>query len=173
MDFSLITGAISSLTSAKKLADAALQVRDFNQASAAISQINDQLLEAQQRLFAHNAALLMLQQQHFEATNEIRELKEALAERGRYSLFELSEGVFVYRVHQVPQQGGTTEPGEAEPQHYLCQGCFDKGIKSVLQKGSRVGHLYLLCPQCDSKFPTGAYVKPPDLKVRRARSPYL
>lgn len=171
MDFSLITGAISSLGTAKKLADAALDVRDFNNAATAIAQITEQLLDAQQRLLAHNAALLELQQEHFEATKELRKLREALAERERYSLFELSPDVFVYRVDVPPQLGGTTEPGDPKPKHYLCQRCFDKGVKSVLQGLSKVGRITLTCTECNTQFPTGKYVKPAQRVMRVNRSP--
>lgn len=148
MDLASISTAVSALKAAKDIGQAAVAFRDFNQAAGAIAQINEQLLKAQDSLFTHNAQLMELQQQHFEAREELRKLKEALAEKARYTLFEISPGEFVYRSDVVPQQGGSGEPGAAQPLHYLCQTCFDKGSKSVLQKpGDR-----LYCPLCKTAY---------------------
>lgn len=158
MDVSDITGAISALTTAKQLAQGALALREFNDSAGAIAQINEQLLKAQERLFAHNAQLMQLQQEHFETSKELGKLKEALAERGRYSLFELSPHIFVYRVNVTPELGGAVDPRGTEPQHYVCQPCFDKGIKHVLQGLNHFGSLYLVCGGCKSRYFTGEKV---------------
>ena len=42
-----------------------------------------------------------------------------------------------------------------EIQHYLCQPCFDKGIKAVLQKFGSFGSISLRCPICETCFDTG------------------
>lgn len=146
MDFTSIATAIASLKSAQDLAAATLGVRDFNQSAAAIAKINEQLLAAQQGLLMHNASLLQLQQQHFETAEELRKLKEALAEKNRYVLFDLGGGVFVYRMDFIPKAGGTDEPGLAQPDHYLCQPCWDSGKKSVLQMWGSSWHC-TLCKQ--------------------------
>ena len=83
MDFALISTAVGSLKAAKDLGQAALGIRDFNQFASTISQINDQLLKAQESLFTHNAQLMQLQQDHFEARDELRKLRDAATERGR------------------------------------------------------------------------------------------
>jgi hypothetical protein len=166
MDFSSISVAVSSLKTAKEIGQAALAFRDFNQTAGAITQINEQLLKAQDGLFAHNSQLMELQQKYFEATEELRKLKEALAERGRYSLFQLSQGVIVYRVNVTPQDSGATDPSAAQPMHYLCQPCFDKGIKSVLQKQSSFGIQTIDCSVCGTKFRTGEEIPHPPLRFR-------
>jgi hypothetical protein len=143
MDFSSITTAIASLKSAQELAAATLGVRDFNQSAAAISKINEQLLAAQQGLLAHNTMLLQLQSEHFQATKELRELKEAVAEKGRYDLVDIGGGVFVYRANVSPEQHRAGGPGSANPMHYLCQPCLDKGDKSVLQGRNGYWHCSL------------------------------
>lgn len=151
---------ISTLTGAKQLAQAALDLRDFNAQAAAIANINGELLKAQDQLFVHQSQLLQLQEQHFEAREELRKLKEAQSERQRYALFDLGNGQFVYRVNVAPEQSGASEPGGAEPLHYLCQPCFDGGVKSVLQavwtgtlmKGQ---HRCWKCSICGAKRYTG------------------
>ena len=153
---------ISTLTNAKQLAQAAMDLRDFNSQTAAITEINGQLLKAQEQLFVHQSQLLQLQEQHFEAREELRKLKEAQAERERYSLFDVGEGQFVYRVNLVPEQSGAAEPAAAEPLHYLCQPCFDGRVKSVLQTiwtGTKhTGRSEALrCSICETKRYTGQH----------------
>lgn len=154
MDFNSIATAVASLRTAQELASAALGVRDFNQSAAALAQINEKLLAAQQGLLMHNATLLQLQQDYFEATKELRELKEAVASKDRYPLFDLGGGKFVYRVDVAPHEGRPGEPGRAEPAHYLCQPCWDsKGHRSVLQHWGNSWH----CTLCKQAYtPKGA-----------------
>src|SRR5471032_1850853 len=99
MDLSLIQAVATSLSLAKDLGKAALGIRDFNEIAPTISVLNDQLLKAQDALFKHNTQLLALQHEQFETTKELAKMKEALTEKGRYSLIALSLGVFVYRVN--------------------------------------------------------------------------
>lgn len=151
---------ISTLTGAKQLAQAALDLRDFNAQAAAIAKINGELLKAQDQLFVHQSQLLQLQEQHFEAREELRKLKEAQSERQRYSLFDLGNGQFVYRVNIAPEESGAGDPTGAEPLHYLCQPCFDGGVKSVLQKlwtnvAFTTNHEFLACSICNAKRYTG------------------
>lgn len=149
MDISLVTGAVTAIKVARQIGSAALKVRDFNQFAGTIAEINDQLLKAQESLFAHNADMMDLQQKYFEACEELRKLKATAAERGRYSLRELAQGVFAYQLN-----ASSTAESEGEPSHYLCQPCFDKGIKSVLQDKHNSGPVYLHCTICDANYRT-------------------
>ena len=148
MDYSLISVTATAITAAKELGKAAMGLRDFNQVAVAMSQINEQLLKAQDSLFTHNSQLAQLQSQYFEATQKLRELEETVRQRGRYSLFELATGNFVYRVNVAPEAGHMGDPTLTEPLHYLCQPCFDKGVKGVLGlvKLGRLSHH--ICPLC-------------------------
>jgi len=157
MDFALISTAVGSLKAAKDLGQAALGIRDFNQFASTISQINDQLLKAQESLFTHNAQLMQLQQDHFEARDELRKLRDAATERGRYTLFELSEGVFVYRAQESDVSRTTSDSSAGTPLHYLCQPCFDTGFKVVLQKHVFYTLVSLECSKCNSKYSTGKH----------------
>lgn len=155
MDLSLISVIASAIGSAKELGKAALGVRDFNEMAPVIHQLNDHLLKAQDAMFRHNTELLTLQQEKFETTEELRKLKEALADRGRYTLFELSDRVFVYRMNVSPVGSHVGDPVSPQPQHDICQPCFDKGIKAVLKKHSRLGRVSLVCPHCEDLSWTG------------------
>jgi hypothetical protein len=125
MDLSLIGAAVSSIGAAKEIGKAALGLRDFNQMATQISEMNAKLLDAQESLFAHNTQLLTLQQQHFETAQKLAEVEKALAEKGRYALFEIVPGSFAYRTHVDPYASAAGNPGAAEPEHYICQPCFD------------------------------------------------
>lgn len=146
MDFSPIATAIASLKGAQELASATLGVRDFNQSAAAIAQINEKLLAAQQGLLAHNTMLLQLQSDYMQTVQELRQLKEAAVEKSRYQLVDLGGGVFAYKVNSTQHDGRPVHAGAAEPTHYVCQPCLDKGNKAVLQNGNGFVH----CPLCQN-----------------------
>lgn len=152
MDLSLVGTALTSINAAISLGRGAVALRDDAKAQEIVGAMNEQLLDAQQRLFELSAALLALQQEHFETAQELRELREALAERDRYSLFRLPNGQFAYRVNGTPALGGAADPTLSEPDHYICQQCFDGGGKHkvVLQRRFRVGagSYHLECPAC-------------------------
>jgi hypothetical protein len=159
MDLALINTAFASLTHIRQLGEAMKDIRDFNLVAAQVAEINSQLLKAQESLFAHSAQMHDLQAKYHGVSEELRKANDALAERGKYQLHELSPGVLVYRCVEGEQ-----------PAHHLCQPCFDKGTKAVLQRHVRWSAVSLDCPICDKQFHTGEHVATPDLSV--SRSPF-
>ncbi|MNM21179.1 hypothetical protein D3C81_315370 [compost metagenome] len=155
MDLASIGTAFTAIDLIRKGLSAAIDVRDFNQAAAELSKLNEALLSAQTALLAQNGALFDLQREKFETAEKLRKLEEALAERGRYSLVEVTTGGFAYRVNLAPQQGGASEPGSTEPVHYICQPCFDTGKKVILQKHESMGSVFIRCHVCDLRVDTG------------------
>ncbi|WP_241065483.1 hypothetical protein [Achromobacter insuavis] len=154
MDLSLVTGAVGALRTALDIGKAAVEIRDANKLNEVVIRMNEQLLNAQQSLFAHNAELLNLQQEHFKATQELRELNEALSERRRYTLFELGTGKFVYRAAGRPVLDERDGEIISEPEHYICQPCFDGPAKAkIILRGSYAADLgrpreIWHCPHC-------------------------
>ncbi|HDS1216241.1 TPA: hypothetical protein QEF70_002715 [Stenotrophomonas maltophilia] len=159
MDLTSISTAFTAIDLIRKGLSAAIDVRDFNKAAAELSKLNEALISAQTALLAQNGALFELQREKFQATEKLRELEEALAERGRYSLVELAAGHFAYRVNVIPKEGGASQPSGAQPVHHLCQPCFDKGVKSVLQRFVQYSVVHLRCPVCEQKYDSGERVK--------------
>jgi hypothetical protein len=149
MDLSMISAAASAITVSKELAKAALGVRDFNEMAPVVAKLNEQLLKAQESLFGHQAQLLALQQEHFETTEKLRKVEKSLAERGRYTLIELSPGNLAYTANVAPVDGNAIDPARAEPQHHVCQPCFDKGNKAVLRRLVVWGTETWTCPLCE------------------------
>lgn len=144
MDFSVVTAAMSSISAAKTMGETLIGVRDFNQTAGIVSELNGELLKAQESLFTLSAQLLEMQQKEARTAQELRDLQESMAERARYSMHQLSQGVFVYR------SNGVTAEGNGDPVHYLCQPCFDKGTKAVLVYSRVTGHHR--CPVCRTDY---------------------
>jgi len=171
MDFSSIATAIASLKSAQELATATLSVRDFNQSAAAISQINEKLLAAQQGLLAHNTMLLQLQNEHFHATEELRKLRESIEQEGRYPLVDIGNGALADAGHIDSRGHG--EPEVPQPEHYLCQGCWDiRRVRSILQPSIRHPKTKVICNNCSSELSVRTAL-PRNRAPTRARSNYL
>jgi hypothetical protein len=155
MDFSLMSTAVSSLSAAKELGKAMVGVRDFNTIAGTVAQMNEQLLKAQDALFAHNTSLNELQQKYFETTEKLRTMERIMAERGRYALFEITKGSFVYRSKPAEIIANDGNAVLAEPLHYVCQRCFDSGTKVVLQRKVFYGAVELCCSNCKIDLQTG------------------
>jgi len=155
MDLPSLTTAMTSIQIAREAISAALGVREFNAVATALAGVNDQLLKAQESLFVYSTRMADMQSQLSEAKEELRELKRVKSERDQYALFQVSDGVWVYRSNPGGQavEGATNG---AETVHYLCQGCFDKGTKFVLQ----LSGTHWLCHGCKSTYWTGRYAEP-------------
>lgn len=155
MDMASIGTAFTAIDLIRKGLAAAIEVRDFNKAASELAKLNEALIGAQSALLAQNTVLFELQREKFETAEKLRKLEESLAERGRYSLIEVTRGAFAYRVNVAPLPSGTSEPALSEPVHYLCQPCFDGGKKVVLQRHEIWGSVHARCPTCTLEVDTG------------------
>lgn len=155
MDFSVVTAAVSSINTAKAIGKSLVELRDFSQTAGIVAQLNGELLKAQESLFTLSAQLNELQQERHEMSQQLRDAQDRLAERGKYSLYEISDRVFVYRFNEAPHATNEGSDGNGVPIHYVCQPCFDKGTKAVLQKCILQWNIVALrCPICKQTFPT-------------------
>lgn len=160
MDITAITSAFGALKAAKDLGTALVELRDFNQLTAVVSELNRKILEAQEGLFLAQAKMLELQSEHLQALEKLRNLEKRAEDRARYALVELDGGAFTYRlkVAQEGKDGAVVDPDE--PVHHICQPCMDiRGHKSVLMKGTDTFAISLNCPSCGAKFRTGESVQ--------------
>ena len=121
-----IASAVASASAMLGLAKGAIAARDDFKAQLAISDAHVKLLEI-------TTAALSLSQTNIALADEIRSLKDAAHElevkardREGYALTEVCTGHYAYQ-SQPSQEGANV------PLHYLCQPCYDKGIKSVLR----------------------------------------
>ena len=154
MDFGLITSAVGALVSAKDIGAAMIGVRDNNLVALKVSQMNEQILKAQEALLTHSLQMGELQQRYFEALEKLRAVEKLIADRGRYTLVELTPGAFAYRL-ATPQLINQGDEAVSEPAHYVCQPCFDKDIKVVLQRAVFYGTVKLRCSCCATEYDTG------------------
>jgi hypothetical protein len=115
-----IAAALSGIKGAIEIAKAALDARDDAKAKAAIADMMGLLLEANTSALAMSSEARKLSADLDTAMRELRQLQERQREREKYELHEVARGRFVYR-------------SQVEPAHYLCQNCFDTGVKSVLR----------------------------------------
>lgn len=151
IDLGSLSIIATSLGMARQLAGAAVEIRDFNKLAATVSQINSELLKAQDGMLSLQAGMFALQQEHFETTKQLSELKKAMAQRDSYALVELGHRTFAYRKKDVPHEGGANEPSSAEPEHYICQPCFDgPGQRIVVLRSGQRG--WLQCSVCKSEL---------------------
>ncbi|EXI76523.1 MAG TPA: hypothetical protein PK440_00680 [Candidatus Accumulibacter phosphatis] len=148
MDVSYIGATVSALSAAKDIAKAAVGIRDFNAWATTVSQLNEQILKAQDSLFSHQSQLIALQEELRKAKESLRLAEKLLEDRSRYELVELSAGVFVYRnkVLDVPSATHT------EVRHFLCQPCFDAGRKAVLIRHESHTTICHGCPLCHVEY---------------------
>lgn len=147
MDLSVLGAASAALTAAREIGKAAIGLRDFNQLAAVVSQLNDQILKAQESLFSHQAQLIGMQEELFKAKENIRAMEKMVEQRERYSLIELSAGVFTYRLNDRSALGD----GVSEPIHCICQPCLDiRGHKSVLLRKQTSQSITHVCPSCNA-----------------------
>jgi hypothetical protein len=159
MDFSLLNATAASIGLAREFSKAALAVRDFNEMAAIVSKLNDQILEAQDKLFALQRELFREQQERLEADKKIVELTQALHDRDEYDLIDIGNGFRAYQ-RKTPAVAGTEDsPRVSGSGQILCQPCFEgKGIKSTLQPAMGIGTLTQLgyeCRICKERFITG------------------
>ena len=149
IDLSLIGAASSALSAARDIGKAAMGLRDFNAVATTISQLNEQIIRAQDALFSHQSQLLALHQELGEAKEKLRVAEKMLEDRGNYELFRLSDGVHVYRLKTNPGIVSATRTNEV---HYLCQPCFDAGRKAVLVRVESMLDITHCCPLCKTHY---------------------
>lgn len=116
---------ISALGALKQTFDViktGVEIRDDNKVKVGISDFADKYITLQ-------STAMRIQQENMEMLERIRqseakcqELETNAAEKAKYELHEFKPGVFAYKYNQ-----------NDKPEHYVCQNCFDKGIKSVLR----------------------------------------
>jgi hypothetical protein len=142
MDMSTLVSAGQSFAAMKNIASALVDIRDYTKLAAMQADLLKQIVDAQGAMFEVQATLQAQLQEIGTLKAEIANLKKAAAERESYALYEICPGSFVYR-SQLPVTPTT-------PMHYVCQPCFDKGVKGVLE----VADLHMrgrtaTCPVCE------------------------
>jgi hypothetical protein len=134
----MIGEALAGLGALKSAFDIAKGLKDISDAAlrnAAVIELQEKLLSAQQAQSA-------LSQLVDDLEKEVADLKKWGADKKRYELAEVASGVLAYAIKEAVRG--------AEPEHHLCPDCYQNGQKSLLQREYReVGRASLLvCHRC-------------------------
>lgn len=128
--------AMSAISTALGLAKTAVEARDEAKINAALTEIHTKQIGLYTAALQLADSLNLCQAAKADLERENRELRSKAEDRERYTLHELAPGRFAYRHAPLA--------GSLEPEHNLCQVCYDKGVKSVLHttKDSMLGTAY-------------------------------
>lgn len=122
-----ITAALAAARSTFDLIKVAIAARDDAKLQAAVAEMSARLTDAILSALASAEKSASLQAALSACERDKAEAHAKLLDRTQYVLQELRPGTFVYAAE--------SDDGRAKsPQHYVCQPCYDKGIKSVLQR---------------------------------------
>ena len=125
----------------KEVGGFAINERDRQKLAAVQIDLTDKIMQAQaeiikiQDTIAHKSILLRAAQER------ISEMEGKQRERSRYELAKLGT-VGDFFAYKLRAPGELTERAN-EPEHFLCQPCFDADKKSVLQIGKYTAHCTL------------------------------
>jgi hypothetical protein len=142
-----LSTALSGAKTLFEVARAAMDARDDAKLKSAMTELHGKLYDATQAAMESAFQSAALQEVLLAAQNECAELKRKAAERERYAIAQIPGQGKVYAYARKP-----TQDGDEEPTHYLCQPCYDKGIKSVLQPSKFHGGMEYLCTCCKTKL---------------------
>ena len=146
MDMGSLLVALNGMKSAKDLAVAALEARDASRMSTAVTQLNTQIINAQQGVLDLQASMLQMLSENQRLQEEIRGLKAAQDLHTKYQLATVSAGNFAYQLRDSPQ-----------PLQYICQPCLDVRSHEVVlrYRGDQWGAQWLDCPECETSVLVG------------------
>ena len=117
--------AIGSARAALDLIKLAVAARDDVKVQAALIDANTRLLELSMAALALSEKITALQSELAATQRDKAQIEAKLNDRASYTLHEVRSGAFVY----APKDASSGE----EPMHYLCQHCYDNGVKSILR----------------------------------------
>jgi len=145
MDINAVSSGIAAMQGLVGISRTLLEVRDITKLAGIQFELNQRILDVQAAMFDLQAKF-QAKSDAFEALKaHATQLESAARDRERYTLHEIRAGAFVYRRREDVQP--------TEPIHYLCQPCFDKGVKAILEaQDSGVYGELQICPVCDRKI---------------------
>lgn len=137
-----IAGLLSSVKSAKDIAEAMIGLRDAQAIQA-------KALEFQSRIFDAMSSAIKVQEERATLLQSVEALKKEIAglkaweaQKQRYELKSVGVGALAYSLKK--------DAGGSEPPHWICPKCYEDGQRSILQPETRVpGRTqHLACSRC-------------------------
>jgi hypothetical protein len=150
-----IATTLTALRTSLDLTKGAIDARDKAKLAELTQVMNERILDVQNaaldlqgKMFAATSEISSLEDRERQLKAENAQLTAQAAERDKYRLHELSEGVFVLAYKSEAPDGTATEPA-----HYLCQPCMDNEAKKVvLQRKSGPVNVALVCNHCSATY---------------------
>lgn len=124
-----------------KTANASRDDRMIQSATDELIQRHSDLTLSFAKLTAENSQLILA---NTALEKEMATLRVKLDEKANYALYEIEPGRFCYRYE--PANGSVT------PNHYLCQPCYEKGLRSILRDHRSSGGMGLECVENKAHF---------------------
>lgn len=149
MDWTAMSAITSSFSAALDIAKSIGSVRDTALVGEKKKALTNELFQLQNAFLTNAAVVKSLEEELMQVRRENDKLRQLMEDRGKYALVQLGHRQFALRSIGSEDGNGAAPDGANEPLHYICQPCFAKGVKSVLQ-----GHYSmavpngLLCPIC-------------------------
>lgn len=117
-----ISTALTGAKAAYDILATSIAARDEAKIQAALTELQRKHTDLTASAMTHIEKAFNLQADLIKARDEIARLESKIDQKESYDLFEVAPGKFCYRSNK----------GDA-PLHHLCQPCWDRGVKSVLQ----------------------------------------
>lgn len=124
-DIAFIAQAFTSLQATANIAKALIGVRDQAMIDAKLIELNQSLITAQGNVMQAQSEQSALIQEVCDLKQKIMDMENWRNEQQRYQLISPWAGGFVYALKESCKG--------ADPPHWICQQCYEKGRKSVLQ----------------------------------------
>ena len=144
-----IGAALSGIKALYDAARLAIDARDDAKLKSAMMEMQGKILEAMESALNSKTQAMTIQDALHAAQDELKQIKGKAADRDRYTLTLMPGDGKQYAYASQPHQDG-----KHYPPHYLCQGCFDKGLKFVLQGSEFYGGTNYDCPGCKTRLCT-------------------
>jgi hypothetical protein len=137
-----ISAALAGANHAVQLATAAVKMAKDVEVKAAVSALQDEMLDLQSKLFSAHAKFEELLAAKKLAEDKLADLENWNKEAARYQLVELAKEINAY--------GLKPDCANGEPHHNLCPNCFQNRKKSIIHR-ERAGSEQLVCDNCSFK----------------------
>lgn len=138
-----LLAGLGAVKTAFDIAKGLKNIDDAARRNAAVIELQEQILSAQQA----QAALI---ERIGDLEKEVARFETWETEKQRYKLTDYGSGTFARELKP--------EAANGEPPHKICAGCYDKGVKSVLQFSHRGGgdqRLNFDCHSCGKRVALG------------------
>ncbi|MGI4796731.1 MAG: hypothetical protein ACRYG8_22270 [Janthinobacterium lividum] len=146
-----ISALMTSIKTAKELAQSMVTVRDIAVFQGHLVDLRGEIINAQDEAFSAQEERGKLLDRIKKLETDIAALKVWEAEKQRYELRDVREakGVFIYALKP--------ELANGEPEHKICATCFQRGRKSILQSETRSSGRasVLICHECGTDLYIG------------------